>query len=875
MTSRTQESATVAPRAMLFIALVVIITAARGADAATYYVRTGGNDSASGLSSALAWKTIAKAAGVASAGDTVYVGAGTYNESITFTRSGTAGNPIRFIADTSGAQTGNAGTVNATHGWLVVWTLNAANYVTIDGFTFPGGNTALTIIGSSNVIVQNCSVTGSSTHSIIINSASAVAVSGCTVYSNSNRGIYLNGAGNCSITACTIRNNSTSGIYAEASSATLLISRCTLYSNSNSGVQFHGANGQVVNCLIRNHPVSGVYADSSNTGKTVQVVNCSINTMSTNGVHVDAGTMTVMNSIIANSSANGMKCSGGTLTHSYNLVYSSGGGNFSGTVIGTGELTSNPQFTSSTDLHLVSGSPALNAGTDASAFTSIDLDGNTRPSGGGWDMGCYEAVGGLFTDVSTAAGFDVQTASNVDLGSGLHWADVDNDGDLDAIITGTNSKIMMNNGNGTFSASAFGGGSVRCQGALGDFDNDGDIDFWAACVGDVNSERLMSNIGFGVFSNLGDTGLTGPSNNEAAATADINWDGFCDVVMFSENKNYLGVNQGSSTVALSPSFAAVYGFNESGDSGNGDYCSSGDVNDDGRTDFFFHYGTGKLFLSEGDGTYLENAGGISIVTGESVKIGSAWADYDNDGDLDLFVPNRAVGSTSYLWKNTGGAFTNVAATAGLTDSGSHRSACWGDYDNDGDLDLYIVTTAGGNLLYRNNGGGTFTLVSENAAATGDNHDAVFVDYDKDGDLDLAVTRQGTTNVLLRNGTNNSNYLRVRVVGHGNGATNMAGIGVRVELYNAAGTTLLQRRDVGAARGFGGTEPLWVHFGGVTPSTAYMVKVYFVSCTMSVAVTPNSASTVVGSTTLNQTLTVTEPAPAMKMIGWTEVDPVNH
>ena len=165
-------------------------------------------------------------------------------------------------------------------------------------------------------------------------------------------------------------------------------------------------------------------------------------------------------------------------------------------------------------------------------------------------------------------------------------------------------------------------------------------------------------------------------------------------------------------------------------------------------------------------------------------------------------------------------------------------------------------------------------MNENAAATGNNHDGVFVDYDNDGDLDHAVTRQGTTNVLLRNSTNNTNYLKVRIIGAGDDATNRAGIGTRVELYNAAGTTLLARRDVGMARGFGGSEPLWLHFGGLNQNTTYTLKVYFLSGTQTVSVTPATASTTIGATTIQRMLTVTEqPAEDMEIIRWVEVDPL--
>ncbi|MAE64864.1 MAG: hypothetical protein CMJ18_11400 [Phycisphaeraceae bacterium] len=473
--------------------------------------------------------------------------------------------------------------------------------------------------------------------------------------------------------------------------------------------------------------------------------------------------------------------------------------------------------------------------------------------------------GWLFTDVSATTGFNVQTASGTDA-SGLHWADLDADGDLDVIVTGSvASRQLMNvNVGASFSASTLSGMSGR-QGALVDIDNDDDIDFWH------RDEALFENDGNAFMTDIGDLGLSQPSNNENAVAADVDHDGWCDIVMFSgSNKNWIGRLQSGAPVSLVGTDDSSYGLNDSGDYGNGDLCSAGDVNDDGFLDFFYHYGSGKLFLSNGDGTYAENASGISVVTGNSDKMGSAWGDYDNDGDLDLFVPRYDSGQRGYLWRQDGTSFTNVTVAAGLTDTSRQRSACWGDYDNDGDLDLYIATATGDNVLYRNLGTGTFSPVDEGTTASGAAHDSVFVDYDNDGDVDIAVTQAGGTNTLLRNNTDDTNYLKVRVIGGGGGLTNKAAIGVRVDLYNATGLTLLARRDIGLARGFGGSAPLWVHFGGITNTDTYIVKVHFVSGVRNVTVVPQTASTTIGSTTISQMLTVKEGGK--RIVRWEEVRP---
>ena len=147
--------------------------------------------------------------------------------------------------------------------------------------------------------------------------------------------------------------------------------------------------------------------------------------------------------------------------------------------------------------------------------------------------------------------------------------------------------------------------------------------------------------------------------------------------------------------------------------------------------------------------FVHSAGVRSSVLPEDVGSGAAFADYDNDGHIDLYVVNNPgpldaeITETSpgnVLYRNNGdGTFTDVTEKAGVGDRGYGMGCVFGDYDNDGDLDLY-VTNYGPNVLYRNNGDGTFTDLTEEAGV-GDTRwgtGAVFGDYDNDGDLDLYV-----------------------------------------------------------------------------------------------------------------------------------------
>ena len=135
---------------------------------------------------------------------------------------------------------------------------------------------------------------------------------------------------------------------------------------------------------------------------------------------------------------------------------------------------------------------------------------------------------------------------------------------------------------------------------------------------------------------------------------------------------------------------------------------------------------------------------------ETVSAGLALFDYDNDGDIDIYFLNGAplkgtevdVKPKNALYRNEGGwKFTDVTERAGVGDSGYGLGVTVGDYDNDGDLDIYL-NNYGPNVLYRNNGDGTFTDVAQEAGVDNGFHvgaGTCFLDADKDGDLDLYVS----------------------------------------------------------------------------------------------------------------------------------------
>lgn len=406
---------------------------------------------------------------------------------------------------------------------------------------------------------------------------------------------------------------------------------------------------------------------------------------------------------------------------------------------------------------------------------------------------------------------------------GTAWGDYDNDGKVDLFVANFNGRnqLFHNNGNGSFTKITMGeiatdlAGSY--SGSWGDYDNDGDLDLFVANMSSVNF--LYRNDG-NILTRVKEGGIVADKGAfQSGSWGDYDNDGYLDLFVANDGqKNFLYHNNRDGTFSKITSGPVV---NDIASSVVGLWA---DYDNDGDLDLYVVNGTfsmqkNALYRNESNGIFTKITEG-AIVNDVEGSTGGSWGDYDNDGDLDLYICNSVNNARNSLYKNNGdGTFQKpIKNEAIIADMGHSVGCSWIDYDNDGDLDLYVVNVFGAtNQLYQNNGNGAFSkitsgeIVNDVSLSFG----CSWADFDNDGDQDVIVTNGGFNgqlfrNFFYRNNGNNNKWISIQCRGI---VSNASAIGAVVRVKASInGNAVWQMQQISGQNSYLGQNSLDAEFG---------------------------------------------------------------
>ena len=364
---------------------------------------------------------------------------------------------------------------------------------------------------------------------------------------------------------------------------------------------------------------------------------------------------------------------------------------------------------------------------------------------------------GTFSDVTKEAG-----VGDKGFGFGCSAADFDKDGDLDLYVLNYGPNVFYrNNGDGTFTDISESSGLANSNWSLSapwfDYDGDGDLDVYVANYLEYDSGKFRSyyaaagypgplsyrgqpdtlyrNNGDGTFTDATkEAGIFQPNGRAMSATiADLNNDGFLDIYIPNDAmENYFFKNTGKGTFENEGLMMGL-AFGEGGQGVSSMGPAVGDIDRDGLLDIYIpDMGYGCLLMNRKD--YFEDRteqANLAVVCGQYTGWGGVLFDYDSDGYLDIFIANgnahHEYTEEDVLMRNDGtGRFVDVAIKSGpyFREKYVGRGATYGDYDNDGDLDLLVINLNDSPRLLRNDGGNKNNWLTVQARLPGGKIDAV-------------------------------------------------------------------------------------------------------------------------------------------------------